>query len=205
MRSTLIKTLKFFLRFFTKQIEKIKSDRLYFIRFLLTALCINFVAFTSLSSINLLSFINPFIFLKGHIIDQRNKMLLFYPPAFSFQKKEEANSQELTKVKQKVYQKKLSSQELNVKDEAFKQELLNNIKYMIQELNIGSESLEGKKVIKNMHLIQYLWLYEKNLVIHLNQKLWEKINKKEQDLIKKSIESSMNANFSTIKEVIWAF
>ena len=191
---------KTFFQLFHKLQKKIYSDRLFSLQLVAVIICLDFLSFITLASIDVTYFLNPFHFLSSPPVDERVQLKMFYPPAFSLKKQDQqGDSRGLISINQKVYQKNFSNKiKLNTKEKLFK-----NIELLIHELTIGVSDIRVKRAIKNKNLIQKIWIYNENLIIHLNNKLWSKLNVNEKTLIKDSLFLSITGNFATIKDIIW--
>ncbi len=180
--------------------RKLYSSRLFFIRFVATILCLDFISFISLASIDVTYFLNPFHFMSAPPIDQRVQLMTFYPPAFSIKKKDQQSDYRgLIAVNQKVYQQNFSKKTIF----SIEEKLSQNINLLIHELTIGVNNIRVKRAIKNKNLIRKIWIYEENLIIHLDKGLWNQLNIEEKTIIKDSIFLSVTENFSEIKDIVW--
>ncbi len=180
--------------------NRLYTDRLFFIRFIAIIICLDFISFISLASINLNYFLNPLHFMHPPPIDNRPSLKMFYLSEFFLTKEPARNNEErLVEVNQRVYQKDFLK-----KNELFNnQKNSENIRYLIHELAMGTNNITIKRIIKQKKMVRYIWIYKQHLIIHLNYNLWKKINHNEKDLIKDSIRLSVMANFKEIKKIIW--
>ena len=184
---------------FQRILSRLKNDRLFFLRFICLLICLDFVSFLSLSSISIIHFWNPLHFLKTPAVDERPTLELFYPTAFTLNGTDNAQGgkRALIKVPQKVHQDKKEKDAGNV-------HLARNIEWVIQELVLGGDNIRVREAIKSKNIIRYLWVYRNELIVHLDQQEWEKVDPKEKNTIRESIRSSVMENFSRIKKVRWA-
>ena len=191
---------KTFFQLFHKFQKRIYGDRLFSLQLVAIIICLDFLSFIMLASIDVTYFLNPFHFLSSPPVDERVPLKMFYPPTFSLKKKDQqGNSRGLISINQKVYQQNFSNKiKLSTKEK-----LLKNIELLIHELTIGVNDIRVKRAIKNKHLIQKVWIYNENLIIHLNKKLWSKLSVNEKTLIKDSLFLSITENFAKIKDIIW--
>ena len=177
--------------FLSKYSHRLHVDKLYRLRFIATLICLNFVALVSLLDIKLHIFFDPLKFLEKPAIDTRKTLILFYIPTgleASYPPKSK-----LIPIPKKVYQISKGHPEDILRE---------NAKLIIQELMYEPDSLRAKKVIQKNDIIKYIWVWDRTLIVHLNESEWNKIPLKNRRLIQNSIRKSVLKNLE-LKEVFW--
>ena len=177
--------------FFGKYNHKLHTDKLYRLRFIATLICLNFVALVFLLDIKLNMFLVPLQFWEEPAIDRRKLLILFYIPTGLEPSYEQKNK--LIPIPKKVHQVSKGHPEDTLRE---------NAKLIIQELMYEPDSLRAKKVIPGNDLIQYIWVWNKALIVHFNGSEWNRLSLKNRKLIQNAIKKSVLKNLE-LRKVFW--
>lgn len=156
-------------------------------RLFATILALDFIAFLSLASISPLRLLNPLGFLSAEELDTRPELKLYFPKAFDAENSEH-QATELLETSQRVYQ-------LGIPEgEGRTSAILENARHITAQLELGSDDMKARRVIKEKNSFTDFWLHRNTLIVKINSAAWSAIPAKEQPLARESLEKSLAAN-----------
>lgn len=201
-------------------IEERLKDRLFTFRLLAVVLCLDFIAFVSLSNSNPLQLLNPLKFLQANPTDNRTATKMWFPRTINLLGLIPADPTKKTELNQikpdfqpeqhvLVVEKKIISRTgykpgyaPNDTDISFAHLLLNEL---ILGPGEGKDALKASGFIKDREFIKYLWKQNDSLVIHARLSTWKQLTELDKKIAEHCITKTLTENIPSVKNVRFYF
>lgn len=201
-------------------IEERLKDRLFTFRLLAVVLCLDFIAFVSLSNFNPLQMLNPLKFLQANPTDKRGHAKMWFPRTINLQgllPSDAATKAATTPEKAEflpeqhvlLVEKKIASRDKYKPDFAPTNADIARANLLLHELILGpgegKEALKASGFIKDREFIKYIWQQNDTIIIHARENTWKQLTDLEKKIADYCITKTITENIPTAKNVRLVF
>ncbi|MES0488813.1 MAG: hypothetical protein ABUK01_02405 [Leptospirales bacterium] len=179
-------------------IEKLKTDRLFLLRFIMVLVCLDTISVMVLARVSPIQFINVAKFLSIPAPDTRELVTLYYPKSIRINEDKDASPENL-KVGSDEKIIRYTSSELN--DNL----AVENAKIILIGLANDPKNPEGRKVFNYDDIPERIWFNEHVLYISIHEEFVKFLKNTEWKIVSLCIKKSLTENIDSVHDVVFMF